>query len=198
MPSATINANIQVGGQVYQTSYTATDEVLFQASVTAPAAQSGTLGTRSSDTAGTATLSEGHTITTGMLVDIVWTGGYARNATVGTVSGTSVPFTGLTGDVLPTQATAISVCPVVEIPLSVDPDNAALEVFQAGGAGQIAFRTSDAEAYVFKPTTTSMWSWDSSQVAANPLGSTALASIQVSTSAATATAYTFAILSSVQ
>jgi len=71
------------------------------------AVQSGTLSTRTSDTAGTLTLGADHGVETGDIIDIYWEGGVAHGATVGTVEGTSVPFTGAAGDVLPAEDTAV-------------------------------------------------------------------------------------------
>jgi len=72
------------------------------------AAKTGTLTTRSSGTAGTLTMESGHGITTSAKIDIYWDGGVAYKATVGTVSGTSVPFTLANGDALPAAATAVT------------------------------------------------------------------------------------------
>ena len=89
------------------------------------AAQTGTLTTRTSDTVGTATLGSGHGILTGEIVDIYWSGGVRYGVTVGTVAGTSVPFSLGGGDVLPIATTAITVVLQTEInPLNLDGDNA--------------------------------------------------------------------------
>lgn len=71
------------------------------------AGQSGTLSTRTSDTAGTLTLGADHGVTDGQIIDIYFDGGVAHGATVGTVDGTSVPFTGAAGDVLPAEDAAV-------------------------------------------------------------------------------------------
>jgi hypothetical protein len=71
------------------------------------AAKSGTLSARDSDTAGTLTLGSGHGITNGQRIDIYWSGGYVYGATVGTVSGNSVPFTGAVGT-LPANTTVVT------------------------------------------------------------------------------------------
>jgi hypothetical protein len=179
---ATVAQSVSMGGKSMSITRTLTDEQNITSEITCPAAQAGTLSTRTSDTAGTATLADGHTITTGMMVDITWSGGFARGATVGTVSVNSVPFTGATGDVMPVGTTAIKLCPVVSTPVNFDPDNAAIESFKLDGAGQVAFRTADAEAYAFELTATDMWAWTSVDEAANPLGSTSITEIRASTS----------------
>ena len=74
-----------------------------------PAAQPGTLTTRTGDRAGTLTMTNaGHGIITGQRFDLYWTGGSCFGVIAGTVSGTSIPFTTVQGgDVLPAAATAI-------------------------------------------------------------------------------------------
>lgn len=67
----------------------------------------GILTTRTNDTVGTLTMSSGHGITTGKRFTITWDGGSRRGVKAGTVSGTSVPFTLGTGDILPFSATAV-------------------------------------------------------------------------------------------
>lgn len=70
-----------------------------------------TLTTRTSATAGTITAPSGHGITTGATIDLYWmavintynTAQVRRNVTVGTVSGTSIPFSGGEGNDLPAQ-----------------------------------------------------------------------------------------------
>jgi len=108
---ATIQKQIQVGGVSIQEAKTinADSELGAGGNVTVPKAWGASLTTRTSDTAGTLTMDDaGHTITTGDLIDLYWATGQARQGTVGTVSGTSVPFTGMTGDVLPAAASDIT------------------------------------------------------------------------------------------
>ncbi len=94
-------------------------------------AKFGTLSTRTSDTAGTLTLSAGHGITTGQTIDIFWTDANgvlkcAYGATVGTVAGNEVPFTGAAGEVLPAQDTAITTQVPTELDCDFDGDKAVL------------------------------------------------------------------------
>lgn len=70
----------------------------------------GTLGTRTSATAGTMTVTGAGTIATGTTsVGIMWSGGSRSAVTIGTVSGSSVPFSGGTGTDLPAEGTAIQI-----------------------------------------------------------------------------------------
>lgn len=110
-----VNLNTTVGGVQFAQLRNVSSEASLVQERTVPAAQSGTLTTRSSNTAGTITMASGsHTVTTGARVDLYWTGGCRRGVTVGTVSTTSVPVSGGSGDNLPTQGDPIK----VSIPVS--------------------------------------------------------------------------------
>jgi len=88
------------------------------------AAKSGTLTTRTDDDTGVATLATGHAITTGMVVDVYWTGG-VRYGMDATVSGLAVTVDGGAGDNLPAQDDPVTVVEQIEInPLNLDGDNA--------------------------------------------------------------------------
>ena len=88
------------------------------------AAKAGVLTTRTDDNTGTLTMTTGHGITTGQIVDIFWSGGVQRTVTVGTVSVDSVPFDLGIGDNLPIAMTAVTVCVQKAINLAIDGDNA--------------------------------------------------------------------------
>lgn len=76
-----------------------------------PRSIAGTLTTRTDNDTGTLTLSSGHGVMTGNTVDVFWNdhANSRLGMTVGTVSGTSVPIDGGTGDNLPAAATAVQV-----------------------------------------------------------------------------------------
>lgn len=87
-------------------------------------AQAGSLSTRTDNDTGTVTMgSGGHTITTGEVVDVYWSGGVRYGMTVGTVSGTSVPIDAGNGDNLPTQDTAVTVVVQTSLNVAIDGDN---------------------------------------------------------------------------
>ncbi len=107
------------------------------------AAKTGTLTTRTSDTAGTLTMSSGHGITDGQVIDIYWSTGQVTSATVGTVATNSVPFTGATGPVLPAAATAVTVMVQQSEAFSfLDANLAGLFVGAGGAACSATFKTS--------------------------------------------------------
>ena len=103
------------------------------------AAQVGTLSTRTDNNTGIATLSTGHGITTGMVVDVYWAGGvrYGMDATVAT---NAVTVDGGAGDNLPSQGVAVTVVEQVEInPLNLDGDAAQIVgVFYRNASDQAA------------------------------------------------------------
>jgi hypothetical protein len=102
-------------------STTVTDSQLVQANPTVPAAQPATLSVRTNNTSGTLVMTNGnHGITTGQRVDLYWAGGHCYGATVGTVSGTSVPIASVSGGAnLPSQDTAITVGIATATPFAV-------------------------------------------------------------------------------
>lgn len=93
------------------------------------AAKTGSLTTRTLDTAGELTMTTGHGITDGARIAIFWSGGCAYLGTVGTVVGNAVPFTGAAGDNLPVEDTAVTV--QVMTPLDVDFDGDKAEIVAA-------------------------------------------------------------------
>lgn len=117
MPSrSVISASVTVGSETLEqsTSNSVDNGVTHQPSV--PAAKAGNLTTRTSDTVGELTMATGHGITTGLILDIYWSGGKRYGVTVGTVSVNQVPFSLGSGDNLPADEFAITaMIPVVEI-----------------------------------------------------------------------------------
>ena len=139
--------------------------------VSLEAADAGTLTTRTSDAAGTLTMDDaGHGISTADVITIFWTGGIAYQATVGTVSGTTVPFTGAQGTVLPSATTEV-VADVVEV-LDVDFDGDDLELFAAAmdRRGHIVFEDSgDAEIDAAELIANEPYMYIDGMTASNPL-----------------------------
>lgn len=143
------------------------------------AAQTGVLTTRSSGTAGTVTMdSGGHTITTGIRVDVYWSGGVAYGATVGTVSGTSVPFTLAQGDALPAATTAVRVSIPDKEAMAVSYTAAVAAIAYAALAGSdypatVVFADSGNNTLaVYKPTAASpAAAWEGTSVSTNPFAS---------------------------
>lgn len=124
MGTVTHGISVSGGGTSIQAVVTRTNSGVISLEDTLTAAKAGTLTTRTDDNTGTLTMTTGHGITTGQIVDIFWSTGVQRTVTVGTVSVDSVPFDLGIGDVLPIATTAVTVCVQKSITLLIDGDNA--------------------------------------------------------------------------
>lgn len=127
--NATIN--MSAGGVTITGSKSRTADSGVGYDLAIPPAKEGVLTTRTSDTAGTITLGADHGITTADTVDLYWSGGLRYGVTVGTVSGTSVPFSGGAGDDLPAEDDPITVGPVVSANVEIDGTNIIILGMQA-------------------------------------------------------------------
>jgi len=126
---ATININAECGGIRVNKTYTrSADHANPYQPDAIPAAQAGSLTTRTSDVAGVVTLGAGHGMTTGMIVDVYWTGGvrYGVAITVASNDATLADGDHTGGAVLPAEDTAVILCEQVEIATNIDGDNAAV------------------------------------------------------------------------
>ncbi len=130
MPETTTRVISSLGGISIEAVITKTEEGQISDQATLAAADAGTLTTRTNDTDGTITLSAGHSISNGDIIDIYWTDGngdmqVAYGATVGTVgTDDTVPFTGASGTALPVVDTSVTVDEEVEINADFDGDDA--------------------------------------------------------------------------
>lgn len=108
-----------------------------------PAAKTGSLSLRSSNTAGNLTMAAGHGIATGNRLDVYWSGGCRRGVVVGSVATNLVPISGGDGDNLPAQDTAITaMVPVSEV-LSISGDDIKGIAVETEAKGQFVFAQSD-------------------------------------------------------
>lgn len=125
MPHNVTRANtIQGGGMTIGQAVVRNGDGLGIWRIDLPAGAAGSLTTRTNDTVGEVTASSGsHGITTGATVDLYWTGGRRYGVTVGTVSGTAIPISGGSGDVLPSTSTAVVVTEQVSATVNIDGDN---------------------------------------------------------------------------
>jgi len=153
---------------------------LVKASVPASAA-TGTLTTRSSNSAGTLTLVSGHGITTSAVVDLYWSGGSRAGVTVGTVSGTSVPISGGSGGNLPTTTTAVVVMVAVAKDIDFVGDDVQQLLIQTDKAGRIALLDSAGSTLLTKTLGAGeVYDWHAGCGEANPLAGTTVASATMS------------------
>jgi len=143
--SASIRQSSSLGGVSFGESQTLTADGQIVHDVSVPAAQTGDLSTRTSDTQGEITMDESaHTITTGARVCLFWAGGSRRDVTVGTVSGADVPFSGGLGDALPIATTEIFVSLPEELDIFVDGDNVVAALASFAKEGIVEFIDTDA------------------------------------------------------
>lgn len=124
MGTVTHGQSISGGGITIQPlPITRTNSGVIALEDTLDAAKSGQLTTRTDDNTGTLTMSSGHGLTDGQIIDIYWSGGVQRSVTVGTVVTNSVPIDGGIGDNLPTNMTNITAVVQKSINLAIDGDN---------------------------------------------------------------------------
>lgn len=149
---ATISINVECGGLRVSRTYTrSADHANPYQPDEIPAAKAGSLTTRTSDVAGEVTLGAGHGLTTGMIVDIYWSGGVRYGVAISVADNVATLADGdhTGGDVLPAQSTAVVLCEQVEIAANIDGDNAALLLvsleYQASSSakGHVHFCESD-------------------------------------------------------
>jgi len=127
--SVNYSASISGGGLAIQSSVNRVGTAPIGLSETLPAAKTGTLSTRTSDTVGTLTMDSGHGITTAAVIDLYWDGGVRYGVVVGTVSTNSVPFSLGAGDNLPIATTAITAVVQQNVNLFIDGDETKIIAF---------------------------------------------------------------------
>jgi len=123
MATITHAQSISGGGVTIQTlpvSRTNSGSIALEDTLTA--AKTGTLSTRTDDNTGTLTMTGGHGLTDGQIIDVYWSGGVQRNVVIGTVATNSVPIDSGVGDNLPIATTAITAVVQKSINLSIDGD----------------------------------------------------------------------------
>jgi len=170
--SGTYGRNYSIGGLSFVANSTITSPVASQWSVGLGAAKVGTLTTRTNNTDGTLTMNSGHGITTGQRLDIYWAGGSTYGATVGTVSGNSVPFTGGQGDNLPIATTAITAMVPVSEPIALTGNNAVGIGANCPAGGRVVFAAANNStifAVSLRTSTNPSYIWSSGDGGSNPL-----------------------------
>lgn len=149
----------KIGDETFSQSTTITTKSQHITDINVPAAKVGSLTTRTSDTVGTLTMTAGHGLTTGINVDIYWTGGRRLGVAVGTVATNSVPISGGTGDNLPSANTSINVSPVLTANVQIDVDNIKAIVISSAGRGTAIVRGSDDPILTKEFSATGIYSW---------------------------------------
>lgn len=159
-------------------------------SVDVAPAKAGTLATRTNGTDGSLTMANGHGITTGARLDIYWAGGSCYGATVGSVSGNTVPFTGAAGDALPSASTAITAMVPTSEPVTLTGNNAVAIGANCPAGGRVVFAASNNSAIYAVPersATNPSYVWVSTDGGTNPLAGGSVAKVFLSHGSTTLT-----------
>lgn len=155
--------------------------------ITLPAAEAGTLSTRTTDTTGVLTITD-TALEIGDVIDIYWDGGMRYDVDVDNVVAAAVTFSGGAGDVLPTQDDPITAAEQVVIDTDFDGANLVAIGALCTQRGHLSFQESDATELSVELTASEPWFWVDAQEIANPLVGTVVGNIQVSQASSTATA----------
>jgi hypothetical protein len=164
--------SLAVGGKTIAVSITTTADATVVEEKSVAAGFPGELTTRGGNTEGTVTVTDGsaHTLTNGCRVDLYWTGGKRRGATVGTISGDEVPFTGGSGNNLPSQSESITICLCEEMPLALSADLIqALAVGAAENAQVVFCASNEAELLALSVGAGASYDWFDGDGNLNPM-----------------------------
>lgn len=182
MPQFTSQSNASLGTTVAPTvQATVTDNLAIEIDESIPAAQPGSLTTRTDTTHGTLTMTNaGHGIQTGDRVDLYWSGGQTYNVTVGTVAGTSVPITLSTGT-LPALNSAVTVGIAKQVDIALTGNNLSALLFTAPVQGYFVMATSaPADENAQLVAAGGAYTWYTGSGITNPLAGVTIASIWLS------------------
>ena len=145
-------------------------------------AAAGTLTTRTDNTNGTLTLGANHGISNADIITIFDdnTGTVSYLATVGTVAGNSVPFTGAAGAVLPVVNSTVTVGKVVDLDVDFDGDNVRILAAQMTTLGHVVFEDAGNTAIANATLTANQpWMYIDGVTASNPLTGNAVDQIRL-------------------
>ncbi len=188
MPTSTLSLAGEIGGAPLGATLQRTaDGSIRQGPITLPAAEAGTLSTRSTDTTGTLTI-PGTTLQTGDKIDVYWAGGRRYDVVVGTVVGDSVPISGGAGDILPAQSTAVTATKQVSIILAFTGDKLVAIGAKLGERGHISIRDTGVTALSIDLVKNETWFWLDGQQIANPLAGDSVDGLMVSNASSAASA----------
>ena len=199
MPTGTIVSTANVGGISMASAISRTDDGQIGHEVSLPAGSAGTLTTRTDDNTGEATLSAGHGLSEGDVVDVYWADGVRYGMDVGVVAGNVVPIDGGAGDNLPDADSALVVTKQVTIDTDFDGDLVALIAALATQRAHLDFQTAGGVSLsAVELQANELWSWYSDSGIANPLTGDPVGSVEAScgTTAAAATLKLGALYSS--
>lgn len=135
MATASRNHTNIIAGLAFNNADSLTADGELAVNPTLAAAKVGALTTRTDANTGELTMAASHGITTGVRLDVYWSGGSRYGMTVGTVATNQVPIDGGAGDDLPADETAITAM----IPVEETFDLVGNDATAIGAAGDAAF-----------------------------------------------------------
>jgi len=191
MPNFRYTENLSLEGGVFLNtleSITTDSAIDHRPDEPVPAAQAGSLTTRTTDTTGVVTIS-GHGIADTETIAIFWSGGSRYNVDIDSVTTDTITFSGGDGDNLPVQDTAVTVGVGIELDIAFNTAN--MEVFgvqctTASVASRMAvsFLTSaDSDLYTLDGTSIN---WTTGSGYTNPVSTGLVAKVNAYNAVATA------------
>lgn len=191
---ANIATSVTIGGASFSGSVQKIAEGSIGQDLQLPAAEAGSLTTRTDNDTGVVTVGNaGHGITTSDKVDVYWSGGKRGGMSVTNVTGTAITVDLGAGTNLPSQGVAVTIAKQQTIDMDVD--SALLEVLAVACTKRTRFEFQTAAsasiAIVELDTGGGVWSWVNGQGFTNPVtgqvvgkllascGETAVATFQV-------------------
>ena len=172
MATGRLSISGSVAGAPFNDTITRTADGAINHEVSLPAAKTGTLSTRTTDTTGTLTMEAAHGIETADLIDVYWdvggVKGMRHDVVVGEVAVNDVPISGGSGDNLPAEDSAVT----AQVQQVVDTDFVGSKVVMAGCAcahrshvGFVDTGTTDPEVEL---TAGEPWFWADGGPTSNP------------------------------
>lgn len=182
--SGTVGKSVTVGGFIMSGTSVLSDNIATSVAPSVIVAQPATLTTRASNTGGTLTMTNSlHGITTGQRIDLYWGTGptqFAYAALVGTVSGTTVPFTLAAGNSLPIATTAITVGIATAASLVVTGNNLTLLAMATPVQGLFVFYDGTNNDYAVMLNAGAVKEWYQNSSTVNPLATYSITQVYVS------------------
>jgi hypothetical protein len=187
MPGITSTVKKNISSSLFSSQFAKTDQIVSESAwpfeVSIGPAKTGTLTVRTDANTGSLTMTGGHGITTGALLDVYWDGGSRRGMTVGTVATNVVPIDGGSGDDLPIATTPITaMVPDLQIGSVVGDDAVGVFVYseQKGGVRIVYDDTGDADAVSADIPAGSTYSWFDGIDGTNPLAGQTIIKVYLS------------------
>ena len=158
-----------------------TDDGQIGQEVSFDAVDDGTLTTRTDADTGVATMSSGHGIITGDIVNVYWASGGERRGMDATVVGDAVTIDGGLGDDLPSQddAVELAVCVVIDMDFVGNLLIMLAMMSETSSAHVNMLDSGDAELLEVDLTVNEAYTWSSGNGFTNPLASDTVAKVLV-------------------